>query len=177
MSDTHQSEAGRAKRSPSVRLPSLPLTGGCQCGQVRYEIRKIPLVFYLCHCTECQRHTSSAYGESLRVESASLVVTGTLKTTRRGSQSGAIRLGDFCPDCGVRVQHRSEGNPHRVNIKAGTLDDTSWLAPAGHIWVRSKQPFVAIDPAELAYDGPPGDAGSAAIGARWREMLAAGEQD
>ncbi|HEY9058410.1 MAG TPA: GFA family protein [Aurantimonas sp.] len=175
MPDIRPPDADRGKHRLSVRLPALPLTGGCQCGQVRYEIRKVPFAFYLCHCTECQRHTSSAYGESLRVESASVVITGTLRTTRRSSESGTVRLGDFCPECGVRIQHRSEGNPDRLNIKAGTLDDTSWLAPAGHIWVRSKQPFVAIGPDELAYDRQPED-GSQRIVARWREMLAAGER-
>lgn len=175
MPETRPSDTDRAKHCLSVRLPALPLTGGCQCGQVRYEVRKAPVAFYLCHCTECQRHTSSAYGESLRVESASVVITGTLRTTRRGSESGTVRLGDFCPECGVRIQHRSEGNPDHLNIKAGTLDDTSWLVPAAHIWVRSKQPFVAIGPDELAYERQAED-GSAAIFARWREMLAAGER-
>lgn len=176
MPDTRPSDSGRSKHRLSVRLPALPFTGGCQCGQVRYEIRKVPLVFYLCHCTECQRQTSSAYGESLRVDPTDLAVTGTLKTTRRASESGAVRLGDFCPDCGVRIQHRSEGDPDRLNIKAGTLDDTSWLVPAGHIWVRSKQPFVTIGPDELAYNGQSDDAESAAISARWRAMLAASER-
>ncbi len=176
MPDTRPPDADRATHRLSVRLPALPITGGCQCGQVRYEIRKVPLAFYLCHCTECQRHTSSAYGESLRVDSASVVITGTLKTTRRTSDSGTVRLGDFCPDCGVRIQHRSQDNPTRLNIKAGTLDDTSWLVPAGHIWVRSKQSFVALGPDELTFDREPDDAGSASIRARWRTMLAAGER-
>jgi hypothetical protein len=57
-----------------------------------------------------------------------------------------------------------------VNIKAGTLDDATWLVPAGHIWTRSKQRFVAIGPDELAYERDPGD-GLAALAARWREML------
>ena len=153
-----------------ITMPPLPLAGGCQCGAVRYEIRATPRMFYLCHCTECQRQTSSAFGESLRCDPASLVVTGTMKTARRVSESGNVRLGDFCPDCGVRIVHRSEGDPDRLNVKAGTLDDACWLKPAGHIWTRSKQAFVAIRPDELAYDKGPDD-GGAAIAGRWRQML------
>ena len=39
----------------------LPLTGGCQCGKIRYEITKAPQLIYTCHCTDCQRITGSAF--------------------------------------------------------------------------------------------------------------------
>jgi hypothetical protein len=156
--------------SLSVHLPPLPLEGGCQCGRVRYRITGAPLVFYLCHCRECQRHTSSAFGESLRVRRTDIEVEGELRLTERLADSGARREGYFCPVCGVRIIHASAG-AERVNLKAGTLDDTSWLVPAGHIWTRSKQRFIAIGADELAYETQPDD-GDAALLARWNEMLA-----
>ncbi len=153
-----------------LSMPPLPLTGGCQCGQVRYTIAATPHVFYLCHCRECQRHTSSAFGESLRVRSADLEVQGALRTFRRLSDSGKSREGHFCPDCGVRIVHGTAGS-EMVNIKAGTLDDATWLVPAGHIWTRSKQAFVVIGADEIAYDAQPRD-DYAAMAARWRDMIA-----
>jgi len=39
----------------------LPLTGGCQCSKLRYEISEAPQLVYTCHCTDCQRMTSSAF--------------------------------------------------------------------------------------------------------------------
>jgi hypothetical protein len=39
----------------------LPQTGGCQCGALRYEITQAPIMVYTCHCTDCQRMTSSAF--------------------------------------------------------------------------------------------------------------------
>ena len=156
----------------SVTVPPLPLTGGCACGAVRYAIDAIPRAFYLCHCSECQRQTSSAYGESLRCDPGSVTIEGETRTVRRMSESGTVRLGDFCPECGVRLFHRSEGDPDRLNVKAGTLDDTSWLVPAGHIWTGSKQPFVTIGDDELAYPAQPQDK-SAAIFERWAQMIAA----
>jgi hypothetical protein len=155
----------------TIEMPPLPLTGGCQCGAIRYRITGIPYVFYLCHCTECQRHTSSAFGESLRVRSNQLEIAGTMKTFRRASESGKAREGHFCPDCGVRIVHGTAGS-EMVNIKAGTLDDARWLAPAGHIWTKSKQGFVAIGADELRYHGQPAD-NYAAMAERWRGMIAA----
>jgi hypothetical protein len=155
----------------TIEMPPLPLTGGCQCGAIRYRITGIPYVFYLCHCTECQRHTSSAFGESLRVRSAELQIEGKLSTFRRSAESGATREGRFCPQCGVRIVHGTLGS-EMVNIKAGTLDDARWLVPAGHIWTRSKQRFMTIGADELSYEGQPAD-GYAAMADRWRIMLAA----
>ena len=70
----------------------------------------------------------------------------------------------------MRVWHGSQGLD-LGNIKAGTLDDTAWLVPAGHIWTRSKQPFVSIAPDELSWPRQPDD-GYEAIRKRWEEMTA-----
>ena len=43
----------------------LPQTGGCQCSKLRYEITEAPRLVYTCHCTDCQRMTSSAFSMGL----------------------------------------------------------------------------------------------------------------
>ncbi len=154
-----------------VEIPELPIEGGCQCGAVRYRLTGRPVVFYLCHCTECQRHTSSAFGESLRLRSDDVEITGEVATTWRIAESGRKRYGHFCPSCGVRLVHGSDGGAE-VNMKAGTLDDTSWLAPAGHIWTRSAQRFMRFGEGELVYERQPED-GYETLKARWREMITA----
>jgi hypothetical protein len=160
--------------SSRVTVPALPLTGGCQCGAVRYVISARPVTFYLCHCTECQRHTSSAFGESLRIARGALAVEGEPSLTTRASEKGTAREGWFCPSCGVRIWHGSPGSGH-VNIKAGTLDDTSWLVPAGHIWTRSAQPFMHNQMDGLTYGGQPDD-GYAALTEIWAAMCSGGAE-
>ncbi|MCY0096470.1 GFA family protein [Hoeflea ulvae] len=149
-------------------VPPLPLSGGCQCGRIRYRLRARPLVFYLCHCSECQRQTSSAFGESLRIRSEGLDIDPGLRCMSRESESGKQRQGWFCPDCGVRIWHGTSGS-EEINIKAGTLDDTSWLMPAGHIWASSKQKFMAISADEISYERQPED-NYAALKQRWQHM-------
>ncbi len=152
-----------------VELPELPINGGCQCGAVRYRLSGNPVVFYLCHCTECQRHTSSAFGESLRFRAGDVDITGKVATIWRMAASGRRRFGHFCPACGVRLVHGSDG-AEEVNIKAGTLDDTSWLYPAGHIWTRSAQSFMRFDDDALIYDTQPAE-GYEALKLRWKTMV------
>ena len=155
---------------PSVVVPALPLSGGCQCGCVRYLVKAVPLTFYLCHCRECQRHTSSAFGESLRVTQSDFSVTGAVRQIQRVANSGVQRQGWFCPECGVRLWHGSDDSVE-INVKAGTLDDTSWLIPAGHIWAASRQSFIEMHTGGLVYDGQPAD-GYAALKYQWKLMTA-----
>lgn len=153
-----------------VRVPALPLTGGCSCGAVRYRVTGAPLSFWVCHCTECQRHTSSAFGQSLRIRGTDFEVDGTVRRIDRLADSGTARQGWFCPQCGVRIWHGSIGSDE-INVKAGTLDNTTWLMPAGHIWARSRQPFVQLPADGLIYDAQP-EPGYVELKKRWQVMVA-----
>jgi hypothetical protein len=136
----------------------LPLTGGCQCGGVRYEIKAAPLSLYVCHCTECQRQSGSAFALSLAVpRDAFAVVRGTPVMWRRVLESGRVIWCFFCADCGTRLFHNPERNPQATIVKPGTLDDTAWLEPVGHIWTRSAQRWVPIPPDTVNYEGQPPD--------------------
>lgn len=134
--------------------------GGCQCGAVRYGFSGEPIVLYLCHCTECQKQSSSAFGMSLRVRRADFVlIHGEPKFWERGAESGNSVVCAFCPDCGTRLYHASSHESEDVSLKAGSLDDTSDLHPVGHLWTRSAQPWVAIDreAAAFAFETEPAD--------------------
>ena len=116
--------------------------GGCQCGDVRYELSGAPLGLSACHCKACQKQSGSAFGMSLHVaEGAFRLVSGTLKTFEVLCDSGRVKTCAFCPECGTRIFHRTDRG---MSVKAGTLDDASGLVPDGHYWTASKQPWVAI---------------------------------
>lgn len=153
-----------------VTLPAFPVTGGCQCGEVRYTLKAPPLTLYCCHCTECQRQSASAFGISMRVRFDDIEVTGEMaRHTRSKTESGSALVCEFCPRCGVRLFHRRDAYEADVSLKSGSLDDTSWLVPAGHIWTGSKQKWVVIEEDGLNYAGQPED--FEPLKARWREMI------
>jgi hypothetical protein len=117
--------------------------GGCQCGRVRYRITAQPLMLVACHCKECQRASGSAFGLSLIMPQAGVAIEGELKLFERSSDSGRPLKCFFCPECGTRIYHQPAHAPV-INIRAGTLDDTSWLDPKMHAWTSSKQPWVLL---------------------------------
>ncbi|PCH46964.1 MAG: aldehyde-activating protein [Hyphomicrobiales bacterium] len=141
----------------------LSLRGGCQCGQVRYEITKPPLTLYCCHCTQCQTQAASAFGMSLRISSDSLKFSGETSAFRRDAEKTTEVECVFCPYCGTRIFHRRNVTAANCSVKAGTLDDKSRLNPVGHIWVNSKQDWVILPTNALTYETQPNDGYAALI--------------
>jgi hypothetical protein len=133
----------------------LPLSGGCQCGAVHYRITGWPVTLYCCHCTECQRQASSAFGMSLRVarDDVDIDWPAMARRVRDVGRPNEVH-GHFCANCGVRIVHDRPGEAN-VTIKAGTLDDTSWLNPVGHIWTASAQPWMRFPDGSLVYETQP----------------------
>ena len=120
-------------------------TGGCQCGRIRYAVTGEPRLLVVCHCTDCQRQSGSAFGMSLVVAVADFrVLEGEPRSFELRSEAGRGKRGVFCPDCGTRLYHETEFRKGSVSVKAGTLDDTSGLRPDMHIWTDSRQPWVSI---------------------------------
>lgn len=134
----------------------LPLTGGCQCGRTRYEIRAEPLTVYACHCVDCQRQSGSAFALSMIVPRDAVALTaGTPRPWRRHHESGRIIDCLFCADCGARLMHQPHSNPKIAVVKPGTLDNARAFAPVGHIWTRSAQPWFHIAHDAVVYEAQP----------------------
>lgn len=132
------------------------LTGGCQCGAIRYEVTGAPRQTVACHCTDCQRQSGSAFGMTLLINETDFrLLQGELKSYTSTSEAGRAKLGAFCPDCGTRIYHKPEWRKGFVSVKPGTLDDTGWLRPDMHLWTDSKQPWVTIPDGVKAYEKQP----------------------
>ena len=130
-----------------------PYTGGCQCGAVRYEISAEPVAAYVCHCTECQRQSGSAFAMAIRVPNEHFRLTrGALKSFVRTAPSGRTMECSFCPDCGTRIYHVPEHFKDQKSVKPGTLDDARWVKPTHHLFVRSALPWVRIPDGVVAQE-------------------------
>ena len=122
---------------------NLPQTGGCHCRKIRYEITEPPQQVYTCHCTDCQRITSGAFSIGIVVAENAFRLSGIEpRPIQRTADSGRVNTRLVCPECGSWVC----GMPRDglVRVRAGTLDDTSWLRPTRHIYTRSKQPWITL---------------------------------
>ena len=119
-------------------------TGGCLCNSFRYQFKTEPQTVYICHCTECQKTSSSAFGMSVRVNSDDFKTTrGTGKLIKTTADSGRTKKVLFCPECGTTISGKPTSGSFIV-VKAGTLDNPNWFRPIAHIWTKSAQSWFAF---------------------------------
>lgn len=121
------------------------IKGGCLCGQIRYSADTEPVFVSVCHCTDCQHFTGSAFATVVGVRARALEVTGTLKTFTKAGDSGKPIHRRFCPECGCAIMDEAELLPAVVMLNAGTLDDRSWVKPQSELYCDSAQPWVRLE--------------------------------
>jgi hypothetical protein len=118
------------------------LSGGCLCGKVRYSADADPAFTAICHCKNCQKQSGTSFSVIVGIPAEALSTTGTLKTFNDTGDSGKPVYRRFCPDCASPVVTDVEAMPGLTFIKAGTLDDTSWLKPTMEIYCSSAQAWM-----------------------------------
>lgn len=117
------------------------IKGSCLCGNVTYESSADePLMVATCHCTHCQKQSGSSFSVNLGVPAGSVTLSGdALKIYEdKGTDSGVPMLRKFCSNCGSPILSEVLAAGGLNFIKAGTLDDSSWVVPGAEIWCESK---------------------------------------
>ena len=114
------------------------------CCSITYSCDAEPVTTAVCHCTECQRQTGTAFSIVVGLPADALEVKGdTLAMFKTvGEASGGETQRNFCSACGSPIYSLSSAFPELVWLKAWTLDDKSWLEPQVEVWGRSAQPWV-----------------------------------
>ena len=120
------------------------MAGGCLCGQVRYSANADPVYVLVCHCKNCQRQTGTAFSVLVGIPNSAMSIQGQLKTFHDTGDSGLRLERNFCPECGSPIFTDVAAMPGIAFIKAGTLDDTSWLDPKMHIYCDSKEQWTPM---------------------------------
>ncbi|MEH3104762.1 MAG: GFA family protein [Sphingomonas phyllosphaerae] len=110
------------------------MTGGCQCGSVRYSVAVTDDDAYLCHCRMCQRATGGVFAALKQVPRAA--VTWTTREPDRHASSEIAQRG-FCSECGTPLTY--EGNAsENLDLTVGSFDDAHLLHPMGHFGVERR---------------------------------------
>ena len=126
----------------------LPWEGGCRCGRVRLRVTLPPLLTMACHCTGCQRMSSSAYSLSVALPSQGLEVLSGEPVV--GGLRGATRH-MFCPSCLTWMFTHPEGMDSIVNLRPTMLDDASWYVPFIETYTVEGLPWAST-PAAHSYE-------------------------
>ena len=123
------------------------IDGGCHCGKVRYEADIEPEKVILCHCTDCQVISGTAFRTVVFVpQSRFKLLEGGLKTYIKTADSGNQRAMAFCIDCGTHLYATSvdgEDEEKILGLRVGTARQRGELPPGKQYWCRSALGWVA----------------------------------
>jgi hypothetical protein len=123
----------------------MKVEGACHCGYITIEGEADPDKTQVCHCTDCQTGTGSAFRVSVPIPGATFRMSGTptsyLKTT---ADSGKPRLQAFCPRCGSPIYSTTpgEGQQPSYMVRVGILRQRKEFVPRRQNWFRSALPWL-----------------------------------
>lgn len=123
----------------------MKVDGRCHCGFIAYEAEIDPERVLICHCTDCQTLSGSAFRTVVLTEESNFrLLSGTPSNYVKTAESGNKRLQTFCPRCGTPIYATSVGDgPKTLGIRTGSIRQRAMLPPKAQFWVRSAQHWVA----------------------------------
>ncbi len=118
------------------------ITGGCQCGGVRYALKQQPHNPHICHCRMCQKAFGSYFAPLAGVLTKNFQLTrGALATFM---SSGKTARG-FCSDCGTPLTLQDE-RAEKIFIALGSLDAPAKIEPENQYGIEGRVPWFAALP-------------------------------
>ena len=119
------------------------IDGLCHCGNIRYEAEIEPEKVGVCHCTDCQTLSGSAFNIYAPAPAESFrLLAGEPKIYVKTAESGNRRAQAFCPECGTRLYACAVSAPKVLNIRVGSMRQRRELVPHSQLWCRSALDWV-----------------------------------
>jgi hypothetical protein len=129
----------------------MKVEGSCHCGAIAYEAEVDPNSARICHCTDCQTLTGSAFRVNVPAPAATFKLTrGTPKIYIKTADSGNKRAHAFCGDCGAPIYAAAPANTASYSLRLGALKQRALIGkPTQQIFCRSALPW-SMDLGDIA---------------------------
>jgi hypothetical protein len=119
------------------------IDGACHCGSVAFEAEVDPATVRICHCTDCQTMSGSAFRANIQASGETFrLVRGTPKIYIKTADSGNQRAQAFCGECGTGLYATSPTDPTSYGLRVGTISQRAAFRPAQQIWCQSELPWT-----------------------------------
>ena len=120
----------------------MKIEGACHCGNIAYRAEVDPNTVRICHCTDCQTLTGSAYRANVQAPAESFeFLRGEPKIYVKTAESGAKRAHAFCGNCGTPIYAAATHAPASYSLRVGAIKQRAELRPMRQIWCRSALPW------------------------------------
>lgn len=114
------------------------LTGGCQCGAIRFALSAAPTRVSICHCRMCQKATGAPFASLADIPNENFAWT---RGKPAAFKSSSIAERDFCAKCGTPLSYRAIGGP-KIEIMTGAFDRPDRVVPTLQYGTESRLGWV-----------------------------------
>jgi hypothetical protein len=114
------------------------LTGGCQCGAIRFAVSALPVKVSICHCRMCQKASGAPFASFADIDRENFTWT---RGEPAAFRSSSIAERDFCRDCGTPLSFRRIDGP-RIEIMTGAFDRPDRVIPTQQFGSESRLGWV-----------------------------------
>ena len=122
----------------------MDIDGACLCGAIRYEATIDPSQVRICHCTQCQVQSATAFRTGVLVPKERFrLVAGEPKVYVKIAESGNPRALAFCGECGTSIYGTSPTDPVAYSLRLGTARQRAELVPTVQIWAGEAMPWLS----------------------------------
>ncbi len=115
----------------------MKIDGACFCGKISYTADVDPDTATICHCTDCQILSGTAFRMVVPAKKEAFHVKGEPKVYVKTAESGRQRALGFCPDCGTPIYATSATDPQVYSVRVGTSRQRADFTPKMQQWSRS----------------------------------------
>jgi len=120
-----------------------PLTGGCNCGAVRYEVTHPLAIATYCHCRRCQRRSGAAASPNAHPRAGAFrIIKGEGQLRHWTPTDGGEKW--FCGNCGSSIFGRNHRHDDPIGIRMGTFDTDPGIRPTIRAFVADAAPWEPI---------------------------------
>jgi hypothetical protein len=118
------------------------IDGHCHCGEIAFEAEVDPNTLTICHCTDCQTLTGSAFRVNIPAPAEHFLLRGTPRGYVKTAESGNKRRHAFCENCGTPIYVCAVDHPRTYALRVGTITQRAAVTPQQQGWRRSALDWV-----------------------------------
>ena len=112
-------------------------TGGCACGEVRFETRGEPYRVGVCHCMTCRKVHGAPFNFYVVFPIDAVTITGEVKVFESSEHGRRFA----CASCSAPVYSHYD-RPDEIDLYPGSFDKPNFWMPTYELWTKRREPWL-----------------------------------
>jgi len=129
--------------------------GRCHCGSVVLGFSGNAITCYICHCTDCQKSSGTAFSSNMLAERKEITLLSGKTELIEYEFAERVMQRHHCCQCGTVLWLNYSDKSEYASIQTGIFESQEWFEPIAHLWFRSALSWVSVPADHTKFDTQP----------------------